>query len=456
MAIAASVLAGAVNTTNLSSYATASITPTANRLVLAFISSGHATGGQVNTTPTLTGNGLTWVEIGNIQSGNATTGAKTTVFRAMGASPSAEAVTIDFGGITQTRCGWSIVEFSDIDTSGTDGSGAVVQFKTAAATSGTAGTADFDAAFGDGTNNATYSAITNRIAEAVTEEGGFTELHDLAFGADAAHMQSMWRIGEDQTPAPTWTTSAHWAQLVVEIKAAGGGTPATVTPAVIAVTASLPAPAVLAASTVTPAAIATVATLPTPTLLAAARVTPAVIATITVLPTPSILAAALVAPATIAAITALPTPTIIVDGGPAVVTPATISVLAALPTPSILAAVVVTPAGIAISITLPTPVASAGALVLPATIGLVVALPTPTLLAASTVNPATIALLVGLPTPLILVPATVTPATIGLIVGLPTPLIIVAVPTFWQPAPVAYTLNPAGYDPITAGDDPPW
>lgn len=244
------------------------------------------------------------------------------------------------------------------------------------------------------------------------------------------------------------------AMVAVAIQEVSAGT--TVTPAVIAVTASLPTPAVLAASIVTPAAVAAVAALPTPSILAASKVTPATVAAVAALPTPSILAASRVTPATIAAITALPTPTIIVDGGPAVVTPATISVLAAVPTPLILAAVRVTPVAIIVSVTLPTPVASVGALVLPTTISLVVALPTPTLLAASTVNPATIALLVGLPTPLILIPATVTPATIDLIVGLLTPLIIVAVPTFWQPAPVVYTLNPAAYVPVRAGDDPPW
>lgn len=224
MAIAATSLEGAASATNATSYETGSITPTANRLILAAV--GHSRAGSgANEVPTLTGNGLTWVEVGTVQSADASAGRRVTVFRAMGASPSAGVVTIDFAGATQGRCAWSIVEFSDVDTGGTNGSAAVVQFQTASATTGTAGTADFTAAFGDAVNNATYSAITTAggTANPITEEAGFTELHDLQPGTEAQRLETMWRLGEDQTPAPTWTDSLHWAQLVVEIKAAGGG-----------------------------------------------------------------------------------------------------------------------------------------------------------------------------------------------------------------------------------------
>lgn len=226
MAIAAASLEGSSSASNATSYATGSITPTANRLVLAAI--GHSRAGSgANEIPTLTGNGLTWVQVGTIQSADASAGRRLTVFRAMGASPSAGAVTIDFGGATQGRCCWSIVEFSDIDTGGTDGSAAVVQFKTASATTGTAGTADFDAAFGDGVNNATYSAITTAgsgaAGDLISPEAGFTEVHDMQATGEAQRLETMWRVGEDQTPAPTWSNTVQWAQLVVEIKAAGAG-----------------------------------------------------------------------------------------------------------------------------------------------------------------------------------------------------------------------------------------
>lgn len=221
MAISAANLVSNSTGANQSSYTTASITPGANKLILAVIKSTQAASGQVNAIPTLTGNGLTWVEVGTIQSGNSAPGTRTTLFRAMGASPSAGAVTIDFGGVSQNYCGWSIGEFDGIDTGGSNGSAAVVQSKTAFGTTGTTATADFDNAFGDATNNATYSGITTQqVSEGIAPEAGFTELGEITSGVGT--VQTMWRLGEDQTPAPTWVTNTHWAQVIAEIKAAGG------------------------------------------------------------------------------------------------------------------------------------------------------------------------------------------------------------------------------------------
>lgn len=240
MAIAATSLEGAASASNASSYATGSITPTANRLVLAAVSNFRGGSGAIEI-PTLTGNGLTWVQVATVQSANANLGRRVTVFRAMGASPSAGAVTIDFAGATQSNCAWSIIEFSDIDTSGTDGSGAVVQSKTASNTTGTAGTADFDAAFGDAVNNATYSALTmgGGGTDVITHEAGFTELHEVQPTGEAQRLHSMWRLAEDQTPAPTWVNSLHWAQVAIEIKAAGAG-PQTLTGTLFTKAATFP------------------------------------------------------------------------------------------------------------------------------------------------------------------------------------------------------------------------
>lgn len=212
MAITAALLTASGDATDLAAYATASITPTANRLVLAAV---FNEGAGVDETPTLTGNGLTWVQIVTFEDGGANN--RFTVFRAMGAAPSAGAVTIDFGGLTQTRCGWSIIEFAAVDTSGTNGSGAVVQSKTATGT-GTTSTADFDAAFGDAVNNATYSALVHRNAQVTAVEGSFVELSDVI--TETIALQVMWLLGEDQNPAPTWTGSVIFLQVIAEIKAA--------------------------------------------------------------------------------------------------------------------------------------------------------------------------------------------------------------------------------------------
>lgn len=229
MAIAATALVGNADAANATSYATASITPTANRLVLAAIGSSQG-GSGATAVPTLSGNGVTWVQVATVQSGDASTGRRVTLFRARHASPSAGAVTIDFGGVAQTRCAWSIVEWSDIDTSGTNGSGAIVQAVTAFALTGTAGTATL-AAFGDATNNAAYSAITTSggASNPITPEGGYTELHQVQPTAEAQRLETMWQLGgADLTPAPSWAVSLEWAQIAVEIKAASSAVTGTI------------------------------------------------------------------------------------------------------------------------------------------------------------------------------------------------------------------------------------
>lgn len=217
MAITAALLTANSDTTDLSSYASASITPTANALILAAVTNR---GAGSEETPTASGNGLTWVEVASAVEG---TGVRTTVFRAMGASPSAGAVTFAFGA-TQTACVWSICEFAGVDTSGTDGSGAVVQSAIANATAATAGTADFTNPFGDAVNNATYSAIAHVDTTNTLVDTGFTELSDTLVATPTNTLQVMWLLGEDQTPAPTWTSSpSEFAQVAIEIKAAGAG-----------------------------------------------------------------------------------------------------------------------------------------------------------------------------------------------------------------------------------------
>lgn len=109
-----------------SSLVTASISPGANRLVLATLINYRGAGSPA--TPTASGNGLTYVQVGSINyTPIATPRGRITCFRAMGASPSAGAVTFDLGGQSQDDFTWFIHEFDGVDTSGTNGSGAVVQ-----------------------------------------------------------------------------------------------------------------------------------------------------------------------------------------------------------------------------------------------------------------------------------------------------------------------------------------
>src|SRR5690606_16337121 len=96
------------STTDGLSFQTASITPTANSLVLAFV----LTEGTAET-PSLSGNGLTWT-LEETETG-AGSGRNLHVYSAIGAYPSAGAVTITFASDNARAIVWSIVECANVD-----------------------------------------------------------------------------------------------------------------------------------------------------------------------------------------------------------------------------------------------------------------------------------------------------------------------------------------------------
>src|SRR3990167_5488518 len=114
MAISVASLASAGSNTDASSYDTASISPGSNTTLLATI---WVKGVDLPPNPTCSGNGLTWTQIDE-QHGTA---VKLISFRASGGSPSAGAVTFDFGGDTQHGASWRILEITSTDVTTNNG-----------------------------------------------------------------------------------------------------------------------------------------------------------------------------------------------------------------------------------------------------------------------------------------------------------------------------------------------
>lgn len=108
-----------------SSFTTTSHTPSANALVLV----GFSVTAALSVT-SVTGNGLTWVQVATGTYGAG--GATCYVYRAMGASPTLGGITVNLSGSTSgySIC-LSVCQFTGVATSGTNGSGAVVQSATA-------------------------------------------------------------------------------------------------------------------------------------------------------------------------------------------------------------------------------------------------------------------------------------------------------------------------------------
>lgn len=212
--------------TNSQNFTTASITPTGNRLVLAAVLSYEADS-TTPDTPTMSGNGLTWVEIDNILFDDA--GAdrgRLTLFRGMVASPSSGTATISHSK-THSGCLWSIVEFDDVDTSGTHGSGAIVQSAQAPPTPPSSATSlnVTLSAFGD-TDNATYGAFGHMqgTEHSITSPptNGFTLITEQD-GGSTAKLGTEWRDDNDTGVDMTWDTADNNGGIAVEIKAAASG-----------------------------------------------------------------------------------------------------------------------------------------------------------------------------------------------------------------------------------------
>ena len=106
------------------SFTTASISPSSNTLIQASVIT--RTSANDPNHATITGNGLTWVEVLSVNFDNSGSQKRLTVLRALGTA-SAGTCVIDFAAQSQTDCVWVIDQLATTDTSGTNGSGAIVQ-----------------------------------------------------------------------------------------------------------------------------------------------------------------------------------------------------------------------------------------------------------------------------------------------------------------------------------------
>src|SRR6266571_2325921 len=209
---------------NIRTATTQSISPGANQLILAWIEVTATD--TVTSTPTLSGNGLTWTSIAlllwNTQGVN--TRSRIDVFRAMGASPTPGSVTISYSN-NQTSILWSIVEFSGVDTSGTNGSGAIVQTTTGwNDAAGPAGlTITLPSAIGSG--NATAGGFGNKGASApsISPGAGYTPFPETYLSGPQSDLRAEWRADGNTVVDAAQSGSFPMGGIAAEIKAAPAG-----------------------------------------------------------------------------------------------------------------------------------------------------------------------------------------------------------------------------------------
>lgn len=200
------------------SYNTSSATPKNGWLYTLTVVNTKAT---TPDTPTVTGGGLTWVQATTVLSG---TTLRVTVFTAMVSSgASAGALTIAFGGVTQTGCRWSCDEWLNAEDSNMGsggGSNAVLQ-KQSNSSSAAALTVNYSPSTWR-VNSGGYFGMGHNANSAVANRANWDESNDAGHNTPATRIETQTTTTVD-TAAGTGT-SVTGAGIALEIlNRANGG-----------------------------------------------------------------------------------------------------------------------------------------------------------------------------------------------------------------------------------------
>jgi len=221
MAITVTQLTSGASGSNLTTYATASVSPGASKLILVLVGTTVSGAGNQLFPNTVAGAGLTFDMIDDAPGADSVSSRQLSVWRALSASPSTGTITITFPA-AMLNCQWKVIEIDGIDTTGTNGSGAIVQF--VAGTEATTATPSVTlAAFGDATNNAAVAGFIAVGNTTFAPGTGFTEIAEQTGTSPNTTLGFEYRIGEDTSVDATWGASALGQGFAIEVKAAGGG-----------------------------------------------------------------------------------------------------------------------------------------------------------------------------------------------------------------------------------------
>lgn len=194
---------------------TASITPTANSLVIVSVQSFLS--GGTPPVPTISGCSMTWVQIATRQSSSSSNWA-ITLFRGLSASPTTGALTIAFGG-TNNQAQWSVDQFSKTSKAGTNGSGAIIQVASNDEAGTSTGIAVTLGAL-QNPNNAAYGAVVSSSILTITKGASFTELSNRR---DNGQIESEWALNQTSVPWTWGSTSTSIVAMAIEIAGESGG-----------------------------------------------------------------------------------------------------------------------------------------------------------------------------------------------------------------------------------------
>jgi adhesin/invasin len=201
--------------TNTSTFTTASIAPAPNTLVTVAVLTHQSSAAAPD--PTLTGGGMAnWEVVASVAYDGTTPLDRVTIFRAMSAAPGSGPITIKTS-VTVSNCQWIVSQWTGVNQSGTNGSGAIVQTKSATGAAVTTLTPTL-AAFASATDVA-YGVFGVANATAVIAAGsGFTTIDQQPSGEGTVGDLFAERAVNLPAVTATWPSNNAGA-LAVEIKA---------------------------------------------------------------------------------------------------------------------------------------------------------------------------------------------------------------------------------------------
>lgn len=201
------ILTSGNDSTDSTTYTTASVTLKAGRLYLLSVANTATSAGAISSID----NGPTFTSRSTTQYNG--TAHRVSIWSAVPTVDYTGTLVINFGGgNTQTSATWGLNEFSGVDTSTNDG---VVQQVTNTGNSTTPSATL--SAFGS-TANATFGALSNVSDTTTTPGTGFIELSDTNATTPSVCLQTQWRVDNDTTVDGT-ITSGQWGACAIEIKA---------------------------------------------------------------------------------------------------------------------------------------------------------------------------------------------------------------------------------------------
>jgi len=210
-AISATTVLNSGDSTCDAAFTTSNITPTANALM--FLCVVEEIGTAPVGTVTATGNSLTWVQVGTItDSANL---MRATLLRASGASPTTSGVTIT-PSANQGNCTYSIAQVTGQDTTGTNGSGAIVGTATTA-------TLNTNIAFSltlptfASSSNAGFACVGEAGTTAMTVAGGYTELGSQS-GCCGSRVSTAWATNDNTYSVSLASGTTTWVGIGVEVQ----------------------------------------------------------------------------------------------------------------------------------------------------------------------------------------------------------------------------------------------